>query len=204
HAPVPRLTPLEQMERDGIIETIVSERQKLKFLGESDGSIVLLDREAIERSGVTTISDLLKYVPQQPFLLPDGGRSSGGQYAEFRGLGADTTLVLINGGRAFASAASFVVNAFDLNTIPLSAVERVELLFDSTSVRHGMDAIGGVLNIVLRDRVPRPSLQMHYGSAGGGGSQVQTAASFRLPRRTAGAARVVGLPREGTPLERER
>jgi iron complex outermembrane receptor protein len=112
----------------------------------------------------------------------DGARSSGAQFAELRGLGADTTLVTINGHRAFASAASFVVNAFDLNTIPLSAVERVELLFDSTSVQHGMDAIGGVLNIVLRDEIRHPSLQMHYGSAEGGGSQFQTAASFGYAR----------------------
>ena len=161
---------------------------------------MLLDREAIERSGVTTISDLLKYVPQQPYLRPDGARSIGAQYAEFRGLGADTTLVLINGGRAYASAASFVVNAFDLNTIPLSAVERVELLFDSTSVQHGMDAIGGVLNIVLRDTVPHPSLQMHYGSADGGGSQLQGAASFGYLRDTIKAALILDYSRTQTLL----
>lgn len=203
-APVQRLTPREQMDRDGIIETIISERRKISFLGESDGSIVLLDREAIERSGVTTVSDLLKYVPQQPFLRPDGARSSGAQYAEFRGLGADTTLVLISGGRAFASAASFVVNAFDLNTIPLSAVERVELMFDSTSVQHGMDAIGGVLNIVLRDHVPRPSLQMHYGSAEGGGSRLQTAASLGYTGDTAKAVLILDYSRTQTLLGEER
>src|SRR5262249_11429736 len=56
-----------------------------------------------------------------------------------------------------------------------SAVDHVELLFDSTSLQHGMDAIGGVLNIVLRDEFRHPTLQMHYGSADGGGSQGQTA-----------------------------
>lgn len=168
-----RAVAREQPDKDGILETVLTERRKIRFLGETDGTMLLLDREAIEHSGVTSVSDLLKYVPQQAYLRPDGARSSAAQYAELRGLGADTTLVLINGQRAFASAASFVVNAFDLNTIPLSAVERVELLFDSTSVRHGMDAIGGVLNIVLRDEIRHPTLQMHYGSANGGGGQFQ-------------------------------
>jgi iron complex outermembrane receptor protein len=168
----------EQWDQDKVLEEVLTERQRIKFLGESTGRILLLDREAIERSGVTSVWDLLKYIPQQPYLRPDGARSSAAQYAELRGLGADTTLVLINGQRAFASAASFSVNAFDLNTIPLSAVERVELLFDSTSVRHGMDAIGGVLNIVLRDTIRHPNVQMHYGSASGGGSQFQTSGSL--------------------------
>ena len=97
--------------------------------------------------------DLLRLLPQQPFLRPDGFRSNGAQYAELRGLGPDTTLVLINGRRAFASAASFSVNAFDLNQLPLSAVERVEVQLDSISVRHGADAIGGIVNIVLRDDI---------------------------------------------------
>jgi iron complex outermembrane receptor protein len=203
-APVKRVTAREMMDSDGILAEIISERQRVKFLGETDGSIMLLDREAIERSGVTSISDLLKYVPQQPYLRPDGARSSGAQYAELRGLGADTTLVLISGLRAYASAASFVVNAFDLNTIPLSAVDHVELLFDSTSVQHGMDAIGGVLNIVLRDEIPQPSVQMHYGSADGGGSQLQTAASFGFLRDNIKAALVADYTRTQTLLGAER
>ncbi|HKQ14397.1 MAG TPA: TonB-dependent receptor [Steroidobacteraceae bacterium] len=178
-----RATAQEELQ-DDLLYTVITERQRFRLLDDGVAPIVLLDREAIERSGVTSISDLLKYVPQQPYLRPDGARSSGAQYAELRGLGADTTLVLITGHRAFASASSFVVNAFDLNTIPLSAVERVELKFDSTSVQHGMDAIGGVLNIVLRDEIRRPGLQVHYGSAEGGGSQVQTAASIGYVRDT--------------------
>jgi iron complex outermembrane recepter protein len=194
----------EEPGKDDPLYTVITERQRIKFLGETMGSMLLLDREAIERSGVMTISDLLKYVPQQPYLRPDSARSSGAQYAELRGLGADTTLVLISGLRAYASAASFVVNAFDLNTIPLSAVERVELLFDSTSVQHGMDAIGGVLNIVLRDEIRHPSLQMHYGSAEGGGSQVQTAASLGYVRDRLKAALILDYSQTQTLLGEER
>jgi iron complex outermembrane recepter protein len=194
----------EEWDQDRILEEVLTERQRIKFLGETTGTILLLDREAIERSGVTSVWDLLKYIPQQPYLRPDGARSSAAQYAELRGLGADTTLVLINGQRAFASAASFAVNAFDLNTIPLSSVERVELLFDSTSVRHGMDAIGGVLNIVLRDTIRHPNVQMHYGSASGGGSQFQTSGSLGYVRDTVRAALMLDYTTTQTLLGEER
>ena len=177
--PVRRDVARAQAE-DGILDTVITERSKIRSLKDSATSFVILDRKAIERSGFMTISDLLKYLPQQPYLRPDGFSSTGAQYAELRGLGADTTLVLITGHRAFASAASFAVNAFDLNTIPLSAVERVEVLFDSTSVRHGMDAIGGVLNIVLRDEIPHPSARVHYGSAQGGGGLAPDVCQRRL------------------------
>jgi len=203
-APAKRATPQEMMESDGILAEIISEGQRFKSLGETDRSVLRFDLEAIERSGVLSISDLLKYVPQQPYLRSDGARSSGAQYAELRGLGADTTLVLINGQRAYASAASFVVNAFDLNTIPLSAVDHVELLFDSTSVQHGMDAIGGVLNIVLKDEVPHPSLQMHYGAAEGGGSQLQSAASFGFLRDNIKAAFIADYSQTQTLLGAQR
>ncbi|MGH8240743.1 MAG: TonB-dependent receptor plug domain-containing protein, partial [Steroidobacteraceae bacterium] len=167
----------QEQDEDKILDTVTTERSRLTLLKDSATSFVILDRKAIERSGYMTVSDLLKYLPQQPYLRPDGYSSTGAQYAELRGLGADTTLVLITGHRAFASAASFAVNAFDLNTIPLSAVERVEVLFDSTSVRHGMDAIGGVLNVVLRDEIRQPSAQVHYGAAQGGSGLFQTSAS---------------------------
>ena len=82
---------------------------------------------------------------------------------------------------------------FDLNTVPLSAVERVEVLFDSTSVRHGMDAIGGVLNIVLRDEIPHPSTQVNYGSAQGGGGQLQMSVSAGHVGDGVKAAVIAGL-----------
>ena len=119
----------------------------------------------------------MKYLPQQPFLRPDGFRSNGAQYAELRGLGADTTLVLINGRRAFASAASFAVNAFDLNHHSSQRRRASRSAFDSTSVRHGMDAIGGILNIVLRDDIPHPSVAGALRLRAGRRRQLQAAVS---------------------------
>ncbi len=67
-----------------------------------------------------------------------------------RGLGANRTLVLLNGRRAGPSGVQGGVSAFDLNTIPLSAIERVEILKDGASSIYGSDAIAGVVNIFTR------------------------------------------------------
>ncbi len=171
---VPRAQPADT----DVLDEVTTYASRVRSLGDQATAIILLDREEIDRSGVSTIFDLVRLLPQQPFLRPDGFRSNGAQYVELRGLGPDTTMVLINGRRAFASAASFTANAFDLNTIPLSAVERVEVLLDSTSVKYGTDAIGGIVNIVLRDEVPHPSADVYYGGSHGGGEQLT--ASVRL------------------------
>jgi iron complex outermembrane receptor protein len=126
-------------------------------------------REHIDASGASTLVDLFLYLPQQPNLKPESYLGEGTQFADLRGLGFDSTLVLINGRRATATASALTVNAFDLNSVPLGAVERIEIVSDSTSAVHGADAIGGVVNIVLRDNVPEPRLDIDYGASDGGG-----------------------------------
>ena len=78
--------------------------------------------------------------------------------ATLRGLGSDQLVVLINGQRRHSSALVNVNNtigrgsvATDLNTIPLSAIERVEILPDGATAQYGSDAIAGVINIILKD-----------------------------------------------------
>jgi iron complex outermembrane receptor protein len=67
-----------------------------------------------------------------------------------RGLGANRTLVLLNGRRAGPAGVQGSVSSFDLNVIPLSAVERVEILKDGASSIYGSDAVAGVVNIITR------------------------------------------------------
>ena len=117
----------------------------------------VFDREDIDASGASTVTDLFRYVTQQPNPKPGSFLGDGTQFADLRGLGFDTTLVLINGRRTIATASAFAVNAFDLNSIPLGAVERIEIVSDSMSAIHGADAIGGVVNIVLRENIPEPT-----------------------------------------------
>jgi iron complex outermembrane receptor protein len=193
HAAVPEVPSAR------ILEEVTTSASKLRKVDLPSAPSVVLDRKAIEHSGAATMMQLLHFIPQQPFLRPDGFRSNGAQYAELRGLEPAMTLVLINGHRAFASADSFTVNAFDLNQIPLSAVERVEVQLDSISVRHGADAIGGIINIVLRDDIEHPSIEARYGAAEGGGEERQASISAGAGNASSRAAVILDY-RDVTPL----
>lgn len=133
-----------------------------------DAPATVFDRRDIDALGVSSLTDLFRYVPQQLHTMPESYLGDGTQFVDLRGLGLDTTLVLINGRRTFATASALTFNAFDLNSIPPGAVERVEIVSDSTSAMYGADAIGGVVNIVLRRDVPEPRLDLDYGAADGG------------------------------------
>ena len=80
------------------------------------------------------------------------GFASGATAISLRGLGANATLVLVNGRRSHLTRAPTTVQQLfiDLSTIPLEAVERIEVLKDGASAIYGSDALAGVVNIILR------------------------------------------------------
>ena len=109
-------------------------------------------RAEVERYGVSSVSDLSRYLTQQPFAFSDGYLHSGAQFLQMRGLGFDTTLLLINGRRVPPSANSISLNAVDLNNIPLSAVDHIEVMSDSAASIYGADAVGGKLRSMTKPR----------------------------------------------------
>ncbi|GFE79303.1 TonB-dependent receptor [Steroidobacter agaridevorans] len=141
---------------------------------------VVMESDELEAIGASTLPDVLRYLSQSAYSRPEGYRASGAQYAEMRGLGPDTALILINGRRAFPSANSLASSAFDLNSIPVTAVERIEFLLDSAAAAYGSDAIGGVINIVLRDKVAQPTVELRYGGTDGGAEQERVTLSAGL------------------------
>jgi iron complex outermembrane receptor protein len=115
--------------------------------------VQVLTREDIERSGVTTVEQLLERVPANVNAFNvartvGNGGNPGLSSANLRGLGGGSTLVLLNGRRLGNYA--FDGESVDLNSIPLSAIERVEVLKDGASAIYGTDAIAGVINFILR------------------------------------------------------
>ena len=113
--------------------------------------VTVIDRATIDASGKVSVADLLRDATFSSFgnFRPQSGSSAQSVAdIDLRGLGSDRTLVLIDGRRA-PYAPSTGASA-DLNTIPLAAVERVEILSDGASALYGSDAIGGVVNIILR------------------------------------------------------
>jgi len=91
--------------------------------------------------------------------------------AQLRGMSPDHTLVLVNGKRqhtasviALESAIGLGTNPFDFNTIPLIAIERIEILRDGAGAQYGSDAIAGVINIVLKDAAEGGTVTASYGA----------------------------------------
>lgn len=127
---------------------------------EAEGAlpVTVIRVEELAKQGVTTVEQALQRVAanQSNFGISAGvGATTGGKAeADLRGLSGPTatnsnkTLVLLNGRRL--ANHSFDAAAVDLNAIPLAAVERIEVLRDSASTTYGTDAIGGVINFILR------------------------------------------------------
>lgn len=117
--------------------------------------------ELVSQNGQVEITQILQYAAPS-FNASKQSGSDGADHivpASLRGLGPDQTLVLINGKRRHQSS---LVNIFgtrgrgnsgtDLNTIPVAAIKRIEVLRDGASAQYGSDAIAGVINIVLNDQ----------------------------------------------------
>ena len=122
--------------------------------------VQVISRVEIERSGIVSAEQLLMRITANGTgadnlssnvgiqLGTTDRNNNGNSSANLRGLGANSTLVLLNGRRMSTHGAKG--NAVDLNSIPLAAVERVEILKDGASAIYGTDAIGGVINFILR------------------------------------------------------
>ena len=123
---------------------------------ETVAPVDVITREQIERSGQPTIAEVLRNIPansgnsySESFLNSFAPGASG---ISLRGLGQKATLVLINGRRTagYGFAQNLQDTFVDLNSIPSSAVERIEILKDGASAIYGSDAIAGVVNVILR------------------------------------------------------
>ena len=119
---------------------------------ETSVPITVIKLDALRKEGVTTIEQVLSRISasqsQTGTSQAVGAGTGGAAYADLRGLGSNKTLVLLNGRRV----ANNVIDgsSVDLNVIPFSALERVEILRDGASALYGTDAIGGVINFITR------------------------------------------------------
>jgi iron complex outermembrane receptor protein len=155
--------------------------------------VFTMDRQAIRATGLTDLGDIVARMPSAstPEVTPQDTLSSsndaGGRYANLRNLGAVRTLVLVNGRRWTTSLGGLT----DLSTIPVSIVERIEVLKDGASSIYGSDAIGGVVNIVTTDRFEGASADVFYG-VNGRGDGTQKNGTFTWGRSTEKASIILG------------
>jgi iron complex outermembrane recepter protein len=114
--------------------------------------VVVVTRADIERTGLTNIGDILQRLPAAGSALNrtfnNGG--TGQTEIDLRNLGSHRLLVLVNGHRWVNGTSFSNTSSVDLNTIPVSIIERVEILKDGASAVYGSEAIAGVVNIITR------------------------------------------------------
>jgi iron complex outermembrane receptor protein len=141
---------------------VVGSRSGYATALESAAPVQVVSGQELERTGSRTLSEALqKTVPSFnfPTSAPSANAASFVKGVGLRGLAADQTLVMVNGKRRHATAqlstsAGAVKGAqtVDLNSIPLSAIARVEVLLDGASAQYGSDAVAGVVNIILKEQ----------------------------------------------------
>ncbi len=137
---------------------------------ETASPVQVISKKEIDQAGKGTVAEYLQTLTSDgqgsvPFTYGrgfSGGTSSG---ISLRGLGANATLVLINGRRATSAVLADDAQRtyVDLNQIPLEAVERIEVLKDGASSIYGSDAVAGVVNIILRKNYVGTALKASYG-----------------------------------------
>ena len=153
---------------------VVGSRNSKRTVVNSAVPIDIIDVKSVStQSGKIEINELLQYVAPS-FNASKQSGSDGADHvdpASLRGMGPDQTLVLINGKRRHQSS---LVNLFgtrgrgntgtDLNSIPASAIKRIEILRDGAAAQYGSDAIAGVINIVLNDNIDEVNGAISYGA----------------------------------------
>jgi iron complex outermembrane receptor protein len=165
-------------------EVVVTGSRIVQRGAQAEQPISIIDRDLIDRSGVSSIGDLLQQLTTGGKALnakfnssgnfgypPDGGGiGAGSAQVDLRSLDSKRVLVLVDGIRwVNESSASGVSGSADLNTIPTSIIDRVEVLEDGASAIYGSDAIAGVVNIITKKKFDGVEANYYTGEYSKGG-----------------------------------
>ena len=173
----------------------VEKVQKVEVIGtnikrtttETSSPIQVIKAEDIIRSGAANITELMRTITAitsggQDDLTSGNGFAAGTATNSLRGLGSSSTLTLINGRRMAATATadpnSGQSTLYNINSIPMAAIERVEILLDGASAIYGSDAMSGVVNYVLKKEFKGLEMRMSVSGADQGDFATQTANIF--------------------------
>jgi iron complex outermembrane receptor protein len=171
-----------------LTEVVVTGSRIQQNIAQSTQPLSVISSADIERTGLTGVGELLQQLTTGGSALntkfnssgnfgypPDGGGiGAGSAQVDLRNLDAKRTLVLVDGQRwVNESSASGVSGSADLNTIPLSIVDRIEVLEDGASSIYGSDAIAGVINIITKKKVQGVELTGYEGTYNKGGQTTE-------------------------------
>jgi iron complex outermembrane recepter protein len=169
HAQAPAPAPAGT-EQGGQLQQITVTGYLIPRVGEGPQPVVSYDQDFIQKQANQTVSDVIRSLPYSNATLTPtvnaGINSSPASAAvNLRGLGVNRTLTLVDGHRfpdfpiPLGGAFSFV----DLNSIPLAAVDRIEILKDGASAIYGDDAVAGVVNIIIKNEYNGADIYNYYG-----------------------------------------
>ena len=146
-AAMPALAQDQQLER-----VVVTGSAIKRIDAETAVPVTVIRFEDLKQQGITSVEQVMTALSavqmQQGSSQVVGAGTGGASFADMRGIGANKTLVLLNGRRIANNALDS--SAPDLNTIPFAAIQRIEVLRDGASALYGTDAIGGVINFITR------------------------------------------------------
>lgn len=145
--------PAMAQQSDAPIQRVEITGSAIKRIdGETSVPVTVLKMDDLKKQGITTIEQVMSNLSasqsSQGTSQVVGLGTGGASFADLRGIGANKTLVLLNGRRLANNALDS--SAPDLNMIPFAALERVEVLRDGASSLYGSDAVGGVINFITR------------------------------------------------------
>jgi len=139
---------------------------------ETSNPVITIDRAQIEATGKMTLGDLVQQLPAMtggntnPQINNGGG--TGASTINLRGLGNKRTLILVDGQRVIDGIGTYVSTegiSPDVNAIPAAMIDHIEVLTDGASATYGSDAIGGVVNFILRKDYQGAQFTAHVGES---------------------------------------
>ena len=167
----------EQQDQTQLERVVVTGSAIKRLDAESSVPVTTLKMNDIREQGLTTVEQILSTLTasqsSQGTSQAVGASTGGASFADLRGIGANKTLVLLNGRRIANNA--FDGSAPDLNMIPLAAIERIEVLRDGASSLYGTDAIGGVINFITRKDYEGGTVTLGYDSPQHAGGKTRNA-----------------------------
>jgi iron complex outermembrane recepter protein len=168
----------QDSERQLVADRVIVTGTRIRGAQPAGSPLLTLNSDEIVRAGYGTAADILNDLPQnfggdasEEILTTDAGGTNftGSKGVNLRGLGASATLTLVNGRRLAQNGGSNGSFA-DVSSIPVSAIERVEILTDGASAIYGSDAISGVVNFILKEDYEGAETSLRYSDTSQGGA----------------------------------
>lgn len=161
-APTPQPAPEEAPDQNKTLEKIAITGSYIKRVSEEGpAAVVVISKEEIQRSGQNSVGDVMRNMAITGGATREtsGSNQAGVSTTAIRGFGSGDILVLLNSQRLPKVGGG---NTVDLNMIPISAIERVEILKDGASALYGSDALGGVINFITKKDYNGASIMARY------------------------------------------